>query len=106
MNRSHFACCLLLVAPLALPTPPCRGQTIGMPEGARQWIHLNANDVAEGICCDDAVGGIGSIPDPSPNYVGNPPAFANGARIFACADSSANRLRISQANRRTLNIFL
>ncbi|MFO0830446.1 MAG: hypothetical protein U0637_01260 [Phycisphaerales bacterium] len=82
-----------------------RAQNIGMPAGARQWIHLSGNWVADGICCDDAVGGVGSLPSPSPNYVHDSGTLSTGGVVYANADSTANRLRSSYYDIKTTAIF-
>jgi hypothetical protein len=71
------------------------GQNIGMPPGAVQWIEAKGNNVADGICCDDAVGGTGAIPDPSPNYCHTAAGPGAGVVLLVNGDSTASIMRSS-----------
>jgi hypothetical protein len=99
-----FVCLpLFTVATMAMSAD---AQNFGMPAGSRSYIELAGNWVAAGLCCDEAIGSVGSIPDPSPNYVGDPGYLANGGRVYANADAAANRLRSSYSDRMTDSVFL
>jgi len=99
-----FVCLpFLTVATLAVPAA---AQNIGMPAGARSYIELAGNWVAAGLCCDEAIGAVGSLPDPSPNYVTDPGYLANGGLVYTNADAIANRLRSSYSDRMTDSVFL
>jgi hypothetical protein len=74
---------------------PCVAQNIAMPAGARQWMCVSSSMVDNGDCCDEAVGGVGSIPYPSPNYVRYQPYRDSGGVYYANGDCTANRLRSS-----------
>jgi hypothetical protein len=105
MRVDRFLVASLTASAAVASAPVALAQNIGMPAGARQFIEVKANAVAAGTCCDDAVGGVGSIPDPSPDYLGDP-VFPAAAFIYANGDSTANRLRNSYANYLCLDVFV
>src|SRR5207249_4879530 len=57
------------------------------------WIEASANWT--GTSGGEAFGEVGSIPYPSPNYVGSQGYLNIGAVVFCNADSAANRMRDS-----------
>ena len=70
---------------------------IAMPTGARQWIQFSGNFADEGLVSGvgatgaDAVGGVGSLPSPSPNYFLNPTSAYQNAYATAMNDGSVMR---------------
>jgi hypothetical protein len=104
MPPTRFLPFLIALSATAAFVPPAGADVIGMPAGARQWIKVSSNAVASGTCCDHAVGGVGAIPDPSPNYRGDP-AYPLTSFIYANGDSSANRLRVSYAHYLANGVF-
>jgi hypothetical protein len=103
LQRALHGLPLLTVAMLGAPTV---AQNLGMPAGSRSYIELAGNWVAAGTCCDEAIGAVGLLPDPAPNYVGDPGYASVGGRVYANADATANRIRSSYSDRRTDSVFL
>ena len=85
------------VATLLLVSQSARSAQIAMPTGATQWIQFSGNFADEGLTSGsgptgaDAVGGVGSLPSPSPNYFLNP--TREYQRAYATAMNDGNVMR-------------
>ena len=76
MQHHRFAPSAATLAALAVLASTSLGLGGGMPSGTRQFIQVESNETAPPNNC-----GVGSLPDPSPNYVADPNLVALGFRI-------------------------